>query len=53
MELKIRTTLNVLNYRCRVAVCKALRLGMTDFQIAGVAANALFELGAEELEGPR
>lgn len=34
------------------AVCKALRPGMTEFQIAGVAANALYELGAEELEGP-
>src|SRR4030066_274546 len=33
-------------------VCKALRPGMTELQIAGVAANALFKLGAEELEGP-
>lgn len=33
-------------------VCKALRPGMTEFQIAGIAANALYKLGAEELEGP-
>ena len=33
-------------------VCKALRPGMTELQIAGVAANALYKLGAEELEGP-
>jgi Xaa-Pro aminopeptidase len=33
-------------------VCKALRPGMTEWQIAGIAANALFKLGAEELEGP-
>ena len=33
-------------------VCKALRPGMTELQIAGIAANALFKLGAEELEGP-
>jgi Xaa-Pro dipeptidase len=33
-------------------VCKALRPGMTELQIAGIAANACFKLGAEELEGP-
>ena len=33
-------------------VAKALRPGMTEFEIAGVAANALYKLGAEELEGP-
>jgi len=33
-------------------VCKAARPGMTEWQIAGVAANALYKLGAEELEGP-
>lgn len=33
-------------------VCKALRPGVTEWEMAGVAANALFKLGAEELEGP-
>ncbi|MFC1897623.1 M24 family metallopeptidase, partial [Chloroflexota bacterium] len=33
-------------------VCKALRPGVTEWQIAGVAAKALFDGGAEELEGP-
>jgi len=33
-------------------VCHALRPGVTEWEIAGVAANALFKRGAEELEGP-
>jgi Xaa-Pro aminopeptidase len=33
-------------------VCKALRPGVTEWEIAGVAANALYKLGAEEMEGP-
>ena len=33
-------------------VCKALRPGLTEWQIAGIAANAVYKLGAEELEGP-
>jgi len=33
-------------------VCKALRPGVTEWEIAGVASKALFHLGAEELEGP-
>jgi len=33
-------------------VAKALRPGITELQIAGVAANAVYKLGAEELEGP-
>ncbi len=33
-------------------ICKALRPGLTEWQINGVAAKALFDLGAEELEGP-
>ena len=33
-------------------VCKALRPGLTEWQVAGIAANALYKLGAEELEGP-
>ncbi len=33
-------------------VCKALRPGITEWEIAGVAANALYKLGAEEMEGP-
>ncbi len=33
-------------------VAKALRPGMTEFEIAGVAANACYKLGADELEGP-
>ncbi|MFH0897489.1 MAG: hypothetical protein V1850_05540 [Candidatus Bathyarchaeota archaeon] len=47
---------------CRVAnsmaesahweVCKALRQGVTEWQMAGVEAKALYDQGAEELEGP-
>ncbi len=33
-------------------VAKALRPGMTEFEIAGIAANACYKHGAEELEGP-
>ena len=33
-------------------VCQALRPGVTEWQMAGVAAKALFKLGAEEMEGP-
>jgi len=33
-------------------VAKALRPGLTEFEIAGIAANACYKLGAEELEGP-
>ena len=33
-------------------VARALRPGITELQIAGIAANALYKLGAEELEGP-
>lgn len=33
-------------------VCKALRPGVTEWEMAGVAANALYKLGAEEMEGP-
>ena len=33
-------------------VCKALRPGIMEWQVAGVAAKALYDLGAEELEGP-
>jgi Xaa-Pro dipeptidase len=33
-------------------VARALRPGMTEFEIAGIAANACYKYGAEELEGP-
>jgi Xaa-Pro dipeptidase len=33
-------------------VARALRPGMTELEIAGVAANACYKHGAEELEGP-
>ncbi len=33
-------------------VCKALRPGVTEWEMAGVASNALFKLGAEDMEGP-
>jgi len=46
---------------CRVAgaitesahweVCKALRPGITEWQVGGVAAKAVYDLGAEEIEG--
>jgi Xaa-Pro dipeptidase len=33
-------------------VCRALRPGMTELEIAGIAAHSCFKHGAEELEGP-
>jgi len=33
-------------------VCKNLRPGVTEWEMAGVAINALYKLGAEEMEGP-
>jgi len=33
-------------------VCKALKPGMTEWQVGGIAAKACYDLGAEELEGP-
>jgi len=33
-------------------VCQTVRPGVTEWEMAGVAAKALFKLGAEELEGP-
>jgi Xaa-Pro aminopeptidase len=33
-------------------VCRALKPGVTEMEMAGVAANALYKLGAEEMEGP-
>jgi len=33
-------------------VCRGLRPGMTELEVAGIAANACFKHGAEELEGP-
>jgi len=33
-------------------VCQALRPGVTEWEMAGVAAKALFKLGAEDMEGP-
>jgi Xaa-Pro dipeptidase len=33
-------------------VCQALRPGVTEWEIAGVASKALYKLGAEEMEGP-
>lgn len=33
-------------------VTKALRPGVTEWQMAGVAANACYKLGAEDMEGP-
>ncbi|MFC1897164.1 M24 family metallopeptidase [Chloroflexota bacterium] len=33
-------------------VCKALKPGVSEWEMAGVVANACFKLGAEEMEGP-
>ncbi len=33
-------------------VCQALRPGITELEIAGIAANGCYKAGAEELEGP-
>jgi Xaa-Pro aminopeptidase len=33
-------------------VCRNVKPGMTEWQVAGIAAKACFDLGAEELEGP-
>lgn len=35
-----------------MAVCRALHPGVTELEMAGVAANAMYRLGADEFEGP-
>ncbi|MFH0896594.1 MAG: Xaa-Pro peptidase family protein [Candidatus Bathyarchaeota archaeon] len=51
-EIECCRTAGAITESAHWEVCKALRPGVTEWQIAGVAAKALFDLGAEELEGP-
>ena len=51
-EIECLKTAGVIAESAHWEVCKALRPGMTEWEIAGVAANALYKLGAEEMEGP-
>jgi len=51
-EIECLRTAGAITEAAHWAVCKALRPGVTEWQIAGVAAKALYDLGAEELEGP-
>jgi len=51
-EVECLRTAGVIVESAHWEVCKALRPGVTEWEMAGVAANALFKLGAEEMEGP-
>ncbi len=51
-EIECCRTAGAITESAHWEVCKALRPGMTEWQVAGVAAKALYDLGAEELEGP-
>ncbi len=51
-EIECCRTAGAITEAAHWAVCKALRPGMTDWQVAGIAAKALYDLGAEEMEGP-
>ncbi|MBI2906881.1 MAG: aminopeptidase P family protein [Chloroflexi bacterium] len=51
-EIECCRTAGVITESAHWEVCNALRPGMTEWQVAGVASKALFDLGAEELEGP-
>jgi len=51
-EVECLRTAGVIAESAHWEVCKALRPGVTEWEMAGVAANALFRLGAEDMEGP-
>jgi Xaa-Pro aminopeptidase len=51
-EIECLRTAGVIAESAHWEVCKALRPGVTEWEMAGVAAKALFKLGAEEMEGP-
>ncbi len=51
-EIECCRTAGVIAESAHWEVCRALKPGMTEWQVAGVASKALFDLGAEELEGP-
>ena len=51
-EVECLRTAGVIVESAHWEVCKALRPGVTEWEMAGVTANALFKLGAEEMEGP-
>lgn len=51
-EIECIRTAGAITEAAHWEVCKALRPGMTEWQVAGIAAKALYDLGAEELEGP-
>ncbi len=51
-EIECLKTAGVIAESGHWEVCQALRPGVTEWEMAGVAAKALFKLGAEEMEGP-
>ena len=51
-EIECLRTAGVIAESAHWEVCKALRPGVTEWEMAGVAAKALYKLGAEEMEGP-
>jgi Xaa-Pro aminopeptidase len=51
-EIECLRTAGVIAESAHWEVCQALRPGVTEWEMAGVAAKALFKLGAEEMEGP-
>ncbi|MFC1897785.1 M24 family metallopeptidase [Chloroflexota bacterium] len=51
-EIECLRTAGAITESAHWEVCKALRPGVTEWQMAGVVAKALFDLGAEDMEGP-
>ncbi len=51
-EIECCRTAGAITESAHWEVARALRPGITEWQVAGVAAKALFDLGAEEMEGP-
>jgi len=51
-EVECMRTAGAITDSAHWEVCQAVRPGVTEWEMAGVAANACFKLGAEEMEGP-
>ena len=51
-EIECHRTAGAITEAAHWELCRALKPGMTEWQMAGVIAKALYDHGAEELEGP-
>jgi len=51
-EIECLRTAGAITESAHWEVCKALKPGVTEWQMNGVIAKALYDLGVEELEGP-